>query len=95
MDSGPSPLRVFYFAHHSGGGHLFSQSDIVAMDVDLKADGKYTLHCDVADESARFTLIDLSTNEVSATSAEVPLYIGPSPGDRGPGYVPVFIPVRH
>ena len=95
VDSGPSALRVFYFSHHSGAGHLFQQSDVIAMDVDLKPNGKYTLHCEASDESARFTLIDLSTNEAAATSAEVPLYIRPSPGSGGgTGYVPVFIPVR-
>jgi hypothetical protein len=94
VDSGPSALRVFYFSHHSGGGNLFQQSDVIVMDVDLKPNGKYTLHCDASEESARFTLVELATNDVAATSKEVPLYIRPSPGIGGPGYVPVIIPVR-
>jgi len=64
------------------------------MDVDLKPNGKYTLHCDASEESARFTLVELGTNNVAATSAEVPLFIRPSPGTGEGGYVPVFIPVR-
>jgi hypothetical protein len=94
VDSGPSALRVFYISHHSGGGNLFTQSDVVAMDVDLKPTGNYTLHCEASEESARFTLIDLTTNQVAATSGEVPLYIRPTPGTGGSGYAPVFIPVR-
>jgi hypothetical protein len=62
-----------------GYDHLFHQTDVISMGVDLKPNGKYALHCDASDESARFTLIELATNNIVATSAEVPLYIRPSP----------------
>jgi hypothetical protein len=96
VDSGTSALRVFYMAHHSGGGHLFPQTDVVALDVDLAPGGQYTLHCEAAEETARFTLINLATHEAVATSKDVPLYIRPTPGASGsPGYVPVFMPAHH
>jgi hypothetical protein len=95
VDSGPSTLRVFYYSHRSGYDNLFHQTDVIGMDVDLKPDGKYTLHGDVSDDVVRFTLIELPTRNIVATSAEVPLYIRPSPGRSDTGYIPVFIPVHH
>ncbi len=94
VDSGPSKLRVFYFSHRGGLSNLFYQTDVVPMDVDLKPNGSYTLHCNASDESARFTLIDLATKNIVATSAEVPLYIRPSPESSRPGFIPIFIPSR-
>jgi len=93
VDSGPSKLRVFYFAH-KGHRNLFYQTDVVPMDVDLEPNGRYTLHCNASDTSARFTLIDLATKNIVATSVEVPIYIRPYPGSSGPAFIPIFIPAR-
>jgi hypothetical protein len=95
VDSGPSTLRVFYFANRGRHDDLFHQTDVISMDVNLKPNGKYTLHCDASDETAHFTLIEIPTSEIAGTSADVPLYIRPSPEHRGGGMIPVFIPAHH
>ncbi|HME38591.1 MAG TPA: hypothetical protein VKG63_06490, partial [Steroidobacteraceae bacterium] len=95
VDSGLSTIRFFYLSHRHGDDNLFHQTDVIYMEVNLRPNGKYTLHCDASDETARFTLIELSTKEAAATSVDVPLYIRPSPERSGPGFMPMFIPGHH
>jgi hypothetical protein len=95
VDSGPSTLRVFYLANRGCHDNFFHQTDVIGMDVNLKPNGKYTLHCDASAETARFTLIELPTSSIVGTSAAVPIYILPSPERSGAVFIPIFIPVHH
>lgn len=95
FDPGPSQVRAFYFAHHSGMNGLFDVTDVVTLDVDLKPSTNYLLHCEAADNKVTFTLRDLATNTVVATVADVPVYVRPNPeGRRHGGVVPIFVPHR-
>jgi hypothetical protein len=93
VDPGAESPRLFYIAH-AGYDSLFHQTDIISSDANLQPNGHYTLHCDANEETAYFRLIDLATQAVVAESAEVPIYIRPSPENRGPGFDPVLVPVR-
>jgi hypothetical protein len=97
VDAGPTKLWVWYYAHAGGlMDKMFDQTDPVALTADLASNGHYKIHCELAETTARFQLMDLQTGQVIATSGDVPLVIRASPLESAkPGAViPVFIPTR-
>jgi hypothetical protein len=96
VDAGPTMLWVWYYAHGGGMHKMFDQTDPVVLKADLASNGHYKVHCERADTTARFQLIDLQTGEVVATSGDVPLLVRASPMESAkPGVViPVVIPAR-
>ena len=98
VDAGPTMLSVWYYAHGSGGlmDKMFDQTDPAALKVDLAPNGHYKIHCERADTTARFQLMDLQTGQVVASSGDLPVLVRASPMESvKPGVViPVVIPAH-
>jgi len=98
VDAGPTLLSVWYYAHRSGGilDKMFDQTDPVILKANLAPNGHYKIHCERADTTAGFQLIDLQNGEVVANSSDVPLLVRASPMESAkPGVVvPIVIPAH-
>ena len=98
VDAGPTMLAVWYYAHGGGGllDKMFDQTDPVVLKAELAPNGHYKIHCERADTTARFELLDLQTGQVVASSDDVPLLVRASPMESAkPGVViPVVIPAH-
>jgi hypothetical protein len=80
VDAGPTKLWIWYYAHAGGlMDRMIDQTDPVSLVADLVPNGHYKIHCELAESTAHFQLVDLQSGQVIATSADVPLVVRASP----------------
>lgn len=97
VDAGSTKLWVWYYAHAGGlMDKMFDQTDPASLTAELAPNGHYKIHCELAETTARFQLIDMRNGQVISSSGEVPLIVRATPLDSAkPGAViPVVIPAR-
>lgn len=93
VDPGEKTIRVAYKANRGEMKipAMFYETDPLPLSVTLKPNGKYQVRATVGEESAKFRIVDLLTNEVIATSGETPIIYRSSQQQRNSTYVPIII----
>jgi hypothetical protein len=93
VDPGEKTIRVAYKANRGEMKipAMFYETDPLAISVMLKPNGKYQVRSIATEDSAKFRIIDLLTNEVIATSGETPIIYRSSQQQRSTTVVPIII----
>ena len=97
VDAGSTKLWVWYYAHAGGlMDKMFDQTDPASLTAELAPNGHLKIHCELAETTARFQLIDMHNGPVISSSGDVPLIVRATPLDSAkPGAViPVVIPAH-
>lgn len=93
VDPGEKTIRVAYKANRGEMKipAMFYETDPLAISVMLKPNGKYQVRSTVTDESAKFRIVDLLTNEVVGISGDAPIIYRSSQQQRNNVIVPIII----
>lgn len=93
VDPGEKTIRVAYKANRGEMKipAMFYETDPLPLTVKLQPNGKYQVRATVSEESAKFRIVDLLTNEVVATSGETPIIYRSSQQQRNATIVPIII----
>jgi hypothetical protein len=97
VDSGATVMRVWYYGNRNGFKGMFTQTDFVEIPVVLAPNGHYELTAWAAPEAKtiQFSLMDLTSGQQVASTADIPLVVGASRlRPQGAAYIPVYIPAR-
>lgn len=93
VDPGEKTIRVAYKANRGEMKipAMFYETDPLPLSVKLQPNGKYQVRATVSEESAKFRIVDLLTNEVVATSGDTPIIYRSSQQQRNTTMVPIII----
>lgn len=93
VDPGEKTIRVAYKANRGEMKipAMFYETDPLPVSVTLKPNGKYQVRSTVTEEAAKFSIVDLLTNEVVATTGETPIIYRSSQQQRNNVVVPIII----
>ncbi len=93
VDPGEKTIRVAYKANRGEMKipAMFYETDPLAISVMLKPNGKYQVRSTVTEESAKFRIVDLLTNEVVGVSGDAPIIYRSSQQQRNNIIVPIII----
>ena len=94
VDAGRKKIKAWSNANRGNAQGLFWQTDLVELEAELKPNTTYQVVGVYGETSVRLQLIDFTSKEVIAESADAPIFRRPIPQVRTtPTTIPIYIPV--